>query len=74
MVLTLTLGALAFLISLLLTPLVRDVFLKMGVVDVPDGERKFHRTSIPRVGGIAIFLSYTIAYAALLPTNPQPMR
>jgi len=65
MVLTLTLGALAFLISLLLTPLVRDVFLKMGVVDVPDGERKFHRTSIPRVGGIAIFLSYTIAYAAL---------
>ena len=65
MVLTLTLGALAFLISLLLTPLVRDVFLKMGVVDVPDSERKFHRKSIPRVGGIAIFLSYTIAYAAL---------
>jgi UDP-GlcNAc:undecaprenyl-phosphate/decaprenyl-phosphate GlcNAc-1-phosphate transferase len=65
MVLTLTLGALAFLISLLLTPLVRDVFLKIGVVDVPDGERKSHRKNIPRVGGIAIFLSYTIAYAAL---------
>jgi UDP-GlcNAc:undecaprenyl-phosphate GlcNAc-1-phosphate transferase len=65
MVLTLTLGALAFLISLLLTPLVRDVFLKMGVVDAPDGQRKLHTRSIPRVGGIAIFLAYTVAFAAL---------
>lgn len=65
MVLTLSLGTLAFLISLLLTPLVRDVFLKMGLVDAPDGHRKLHTKSIPRVGGIAIFLSYTIAFAAL---------
>ena len=65
MVLTLTLGAIAFLISLLLTPLVRDIFLKIGVVDEPDGERKLHRKSIPRVGGIAVFLSYTIAFAVV---------
>jgi UDP-GlcNAc:undecaprenyl-phosphate GlcNAc-1-phosphate transferase len=64
MVLTLTIGALAFLISLLLTPVIRDIFLKIGVVDKPDGERKLHRKSIPRVGGIAIFLSYTVACAA----------
>jgi UDP-GlcNAc:undecaprenyl-phosphate GlcNAc-1-phosphate transferase len=63
--LTLTLGVLAFLISLILTPLVRDIFLKMGVVDVPDGERKLHWKSIPRVGGIAIFISYVVGYAAL---------
>src|ERR1700755_1864921 len=59
------LGAFAFLISFFLTPLVRDVFLKMGVVDAPDQERKLHKMSIPRVGGIAIFLAYTISYAGM---------
>lgn len=62
MLLTLILGAIAFLISLLFTPLIRDTFLKLGVVDIPDGGRKLHRKSIPRVGGIAVFLAYTIAY------------
>ncbi|MFZ0592920.1 MAG: MraY family glycosyltransferase [Bryobacteraceae bacterium] len=59
------LGVLAFAVSLVMTPLVRDVFLRMGVVDMPDQERKLHGSNIPRVGGIAIFLAYTIAYSVL---------
>ncbi|HXE14590.1 MAG TPA: MraY family glycosyltransferase [Bryobacteraceae bacterium] len=57
------LGIAAFIVSFGITPLVRNVFLKMGVVDVPD-ERKVHRNNIPRVGGIAIFVAYAIVYAA----------
>lgn len=47
------------------------MFLKMGVVDVPDGERKLHWKNIPRVGGIAIFISY-IAACGLLTFVAKP--
>jgi UDP-GlcNAc:undecaprenyl-phosphate GlcNAc-1-phosphate transferase len=61
MYLILTLGVLAFLFSLLLTPLVRDTFTRLGVVDHPDRFRKHHQHPIPRVGGIAIAVSYLAA-------------
>jgi UDP-GlcNAc:undecaprenyl-phosphate GlcNAc-1-phosphate transferase len=57
------LGFAAFLFSLVLTPLVRDCFRKLGIVDHPDGIRKRHASPIPRVGGIAIALSYMLAFA-----------
>lgn len=56
----------AFVSCLVLTPLVRDAFLRMGVVDQPDFGRKIHTRSIPRVGGIPIAISYVGAYIALL--------
>src|ERR1700741_4036031 len=62
----LSLGFIAFVFSLLLTPLVRDIFRKIGVVDLPDGGRKSHAEPIPRVGGIAIALSYLAAFAVVL--------
>ena len=61
MYLILTLGVLAFVFSLLLTPLVRDTFRRWGVVDQPDQIRKHHKHPIPRVGGIAIAVSYLAA-------------
>ena len=61
MYLILTIGVLAFLFSLLLTPLVRDTFNLLGVVDQPDHIRKHHKHPIPRVGGIAIAVSYLAA-------------
>ncbi len=59
------LGAAAFLASLLLTPLVRNIFRKFNVVDHPE-PRKIHQHPIPRVGGIAVMLSYLLAYGVLL--------
>src|SRR5262245_4852100 len=66
---TLTLAVLATVLSLLLTPLVRDVSLRLGLVDHPDKLRKLHSHPIPRVGGIAIALAYALAFAgaAVLP-------
>jgi UDP-GlcNAc:undecaprenyl-phosphate/decaprenyl-phosphate GlcNAc-1-phosphate transferase len=61
-----TLGALAVVLALVLTPLVRDVVGKWGFLDHPDGVRKKHATPIPRVGGIAIVLSYVITFAIAL--------
>jgi UDP-GlcNAc:undecaprenyl-phosphate GlcNAc-1-phosphate transferase len=59
----------SFTLSLLLTPLVRNVFRRLGIVDEPDKARKFHQCPIPRVGEVAIALSYALAFGALLLTN-----
>ncbi|MGW8258474.1 MAG: hypothetical protein ACWGMZ_13390, partial [Thermoguttaceae bacterium] len=46
-----------FLASWALTLLIRSVALRWGVVDYPDGLRKFHPGSIPLGGGVAVYLS-----------------
>ena len=53
-------------LALVLTPLVRDHVGKLGFLDHPDGVRKKHAAPIPRVGGIAIVLSYIITFAIAL--------
>ena len=67
------LGCRAFLISLVLTPICRDVFRSYGVVDQPDGTRKVHRYPIPRVGGLAIAISYLVAYILVRPDEGSPL-
>jgi UDP-GlcNAc:undecaprenyl-phosphate/decaprenyl-phosphate GlcNAc-1-phosphate transferase len=56
------LGVWAFVISLVLTPILRDVFRTYGVVDRPDSGRKAHPYPIPRIGGIAVFVSYFVSF------------
>ena len=55
------LAAVAFLISLLLTPFVRDYAIKRNWVDQPDHDRKIHAGPIPRLGGIGIAIAYLAA-------------
>jgi UDP-GlcNAc:undecaprenyl-phosphate GlcNAc-1-phosphate transferase len=55
--------ALAFLVTLLLTPACRVACQRFGWVDQP-GARKLHQRPIPRAGGIAIFLGYAVAICA----------
>ncbi len=40
----------------MLTPIVRDVAVRLGAVDKP-GERKIHRLPVPNLGGVSVFLS-----------------
>ena len=49
----------ALAISFLITPLIRERALAMGLVDKPD-ERRIHKTPTPRLGGIAILVSIVI--------------
>ncbi len=55
------LGTLAFLFCLTLTPIVRYLSLKLGLVDQPDHNRKVHTRPIPRTGGVPIAISYALA-------------
>src|SRR5438128_9434505 len=54
----------AFLVALILTPIVRDIFRAYNVVDRP-GRRKVHAYPIPRVGGIPIAASYLFTLLTL---------
>jgi UDP-GlcNAc:undecaprenyl-phosphate GlcNAc-1-phosphate transferase len=59
-------GIAAFLLSLLLTPVVRNLFRRWGLVDHPDSDRKLHERPIPSGGGVAVALAYALSYAVLL--------
>lgn len=66
MILTsLLLALMAGVLTLLLTPFIRDEFMTRGWVDEPDNVRKTHSIPVPRVGGIAIFLAYACSVATL---------
>ena len=56
----------SFLLALVLTPLCRNLFRGLGVVDHPDGLRKTHVTAVPRIGGVPLFLAYLGALGILL--------
>ncbi len=63
-------------LSLLLTPLVRGVVSRRGIVDEPDA-RRVNRSPVPRGGGLAVaaaFLLVAGAAAALSPVLPTALR
>lgn len=47
--------------SLILTPIIRKLSLKYGMVDHPN-ERKIHKVAVPYGGGIAIFLAFLAVF------------
>lgn len=51
---------LAALISLIFTPVARKIAYRFGAIDVPDDERRIHNKPIPRMGGLAIYISFVI--------------
>jgi UDP-GlcNAc:undecaprenyl-phosphate/decaprenyl-phosphate GlcNAc-1-phosphate transferase len=55
---TSTLLLAALVVSAVLVPLTRRLARRVGVMDAP-GERKIHDTPMPRLGGAAVFVSFT---------------
>ena len=55
---------LSALISFGLTALVRRLALRYGVVDKPDNVRKIHTAPVPLLGGVAIFISFSVCLVA----------
>jgi len=53
----------ALLLSLFLSPLFKALALKLGFLDDPSRESKIHRSSIPYLGGMAIFSSFLLSSA-----------
>ena len=57
-------GLKAFAVSVLLTPVLRDVFRAYNVVDRP-GHRRLHAYPVPRIGGIPIAAAYAFGLYSL---------
>jgi UDP-GlcNAc:undecaprenyl-phosphate/decaprenyl-phosphate GlcNAc-1-phosphate transferase len=62
----------AFVIALILTPIIRDISRSFNYVDRP-GHRKVHAYPMPRVGGIAIAIAYG-ASLILFPGSGSALR
>jgi UDP-GlcNAc:undecaprenyl-phosphate GlcNAc-1-phosphate transferase len=58
-------AAMAAGISLLLTPWMARTAGRIGLVDRPDGELKTQRAPVPYLGGLAVFVAFLAAAAAL---------
>ncbi len=58
-------GFLAFLFSVLLsfalTPVIRALAFKIGAVDIPKDNRRMHKEPIPLIGGLGIFISFSVS-------------
>jgi UDP-GlcNAc:undecaprenyl-phosphate GlcNAc-1-phosphate transferase len=48
----------AVLLAYTLTPIIRVLAFKIGAIDIPRDNRRMHKKPIPRIGGLAIFLSF----------------
>ena len=61
----LTLFVVALSSSLVLTPVIRRLAQRLGWLDVPHDQRRLHLSPVPRLGGVAIFLSVMLALIPL---------
>lgn len=66
--------AIAFVVSLIATPIMRRLAIMNGIVDRPNDPRKIHKTPIAYLGGVAVFIGImagiAYSYAAMqFPTS-----
>lgn len=52
--------------TLVITPLIRRLCQRFKLLDVPADDRRVHTIAIPRLGGVAIFVSLLLALGSLL--------
>ncbi|MBO9599003.1 MAG: undecaprenyl/decaprenyl-phosphate alpha-N-acetylglucosaminyl 1-phosphate transferase [Cohnella sp.] len=62
--------AIALALALVLTPLVKKFAVRIGAIDVPN-HRKVHTRIMPRMGGLAIYASFTVGLLLLMPWLPE---
>ena len=59
---------LCFLCSILITPIVKKLAFKVGATDNPN-QRKVHMKIMPRLGGLAIYISFILGLLLLHPDS-----
>jgi len=62
----------AFLIALVLTPIVRAVALRAKIIDIPNG-RSLHDVPMPKSGGIAIYFAFALPVIWMLGRESSPI-
>lgn len=63
--------AVAFVLSLATTPLAIKIAPKIGAMDVPKDGRRMHTKSMPRFGGMAIFIGTTASMLIFMNSDPR---
>ncbi|MDV2684316.1 MraY family glycosyltransferase [Alkalihalophilus lindianensis] len=64
--------AICFIVTLLITPLVRRFAIKIGATDKPN-HRKVHQKLMARLGGLAIYIGFLIGFIVLQPDSTYMM-
>jgi len=59
-----------FVSSLILVPFIKNIAIHINAIDIPD-KRKVHKKPMPRLGGLAIFISFLIGYMLFAPLTTQ---
>ena len=62
-----------FICSILITPVVKKLAFKIGATDKPN-QRKVHQKIMPRLGGLAIYISFVVGVLITQPQSPIPIR
>lgn len=53
--------AVSFAITFISSPLAKNFAYRIGAIDVPKDKRRMHKTPIPRLGGMAIFVGFFLS-------------
>lgn len=61
---------LAFGLAITLTPVVRALSVRKGLMDVPN-RRKIHERPVPRLGGVAIFMAVLLPLLLVMPLTQE---
>lgn len=56
----------ALAVSWWLTPEIRTRAMRLGLVDKPGEERRIHKVAVPRLGGVAIYISIMVALVIMM--------
>lgn len=59
-----------FAVSIMMTPFIKKLAFLIGATDQPN-QRKVHHSVMPRLGGLAIFISFIVGVILLRPENPS---
>lgn len=63
----------AFLVSILSTPIAKRIALKVGAIDIPKDNRRIHKEPIPRLGGLAIFFGFLVSFLVFSKFNSETL-
>ncbi len=58
-----------FLATVILMPIIKKVAIHVNAIDYPNSPRKIHKKPMPRLGGVAIFLSFMLGYMLFAQAN-----
>ena len=61
----------ALIISIAVTPFIIKFAFKIGAMDVPRDNRRVHKVPVPLIGGLAIYLAFTISVILFTELNQR---